>query len=179
MAETGEEAFEIFTEVGKSLGLAARSRVHAEGLWHRSAQIFLFDSRGHLYLQQRAADKDICAGLWDLSVAEHLQPGETYLAGAKRGLAEELGVLADVHLNPLGEPFAARLEQLELGIRDYELQQAFRGIWDGPLHPDPAEVARTRRITLADLATWLKRSPEQFTPWFRRDVVRCSIISTT
>ena len=173
--ETGGEEFEIFTEAGELLGLAPRSRVHACGLWHKSAQIFLFDGQGHLYLQRRVANKDVCGGLWDLSVAEHLRPGETYSAAARRGLAEELGVLADVHLEPLGEPFAGRLEQLDLGIRDYELQQTFRALWDGPLHPDPAEVAETRRTTLADLATWLKRSPEQFTPWFRRDVVRCGI----
>lgn len=32
---------------------------------------------------------------WDLSVGEHLQPGETYEHAAYRGLEEELGIKAE------------------------------------------------------------------------------------
>ena len=82
----------------------------------------------------------VCPGLWDQSAAEHLTPGETYLQGALRGLAEELGIY-HIHLTPLGEPFAGKLDQEALGVHDYELQQAFHGIWAGPVQADPAEVA--------------------------------------
>ena len=170
-----EEHFEIFTEAGELLGTAPRSQVHAEGLWHKSAQVFLFDSEGRLYLQRRADDKDVCPGMWDQSAAEHLTPGETYLQGARRGLAEELGI-SGVELTPLGEPFAGRLDQDELGIHDYELQQAFTGIWDGPVQPDPAEVAEVRSISLAALARWVQASAEDFTPWFLRDARRCGYL---
>ena len=176
MSDELEEQFEIFTETGELLGLAPRSQVHRTGLWHKSAQIFLFDGRGRLYLQRRVASKDICGGLWDQSVAEHLVPGETYLDGASRGLAEELGVRADVQLVPLGAPFRGKLDQPDLGIHDYELQQAFHGVWDGPLHPDPAEVEATQRIRLEDLSRWLQQAPQEFTPWFVRDIVRCAIL---
>ncbi len=170
-----EEQFEIFTADGARIGLAPRSRVHAEGLWHRSAQVFLFDSAGQLYLQRRVDDKDVCPGLWDQSAAEHLIPGETYPAGALRGLKEELGI-SGVTLTPLGEPYAGRLDQPELGIHDYELQQAFRGTWDGPLAPDPAEVSDMRTISLSALARWVREAPEDFTPWFLRDAVRYGIL---
>ena len=170
-----EEQFEIFTADGTLIGTAARSRVHAEGLWHKSAQVFLFDNEERLYLQRRAADKDVCPGLWDQSVAEHLTPGETYLEGALRGLQEELGVNA-VELTALGEPFAGRLDQPNLGVHDYELQQAFRGTWDGPLEIDPAEVAEVRPVPLAALTRWVRESPEDFTPWFLRDALRCGIL---
>jgi isopentenyl-diphosphate delta-isomerase len=170
-----EEEFEIFTRDGELLGRAPRSRVHREGLWHRSAQVFLFDSRGRLLLQRRVADKDVCGGLWDQSAAEHLVPGESYPSAARRGLEEELGIRG-VDLEPLGEPFAGRLDQPELGIRDYELQQAFRGVWDGAVLPNPAEVAEVRAIALDELAAWTRREPEAFTPWFLRDAVRCGIL---
>ena len=174
-ARSGEELFETFTESGAPLGLAPRSVVHARGLWHRSVHVFLFDAAGRLHLQRRAADKDVCPNLWDQSAAEHLKPGETFADGAHRGLAEELGV-SGVALTPLGEPFAARLENPELGIRDYELQQSFRGVWSGTLTPDPAEVAEVRTESLGSLARWLCASPEDFTPWFLRDVYRCGIL---
>jgi isopentenyl-diphosphate Delta-isomerase len=170
-----EEHFETFTESGEPLGLAPRSRVHAEGLWHKSAQVFLFNGAGDLYLQRRAADKDICPDLWDQSAAEHLTPGETYLEGALRGLKEELGV-TDVILESLGNPFHGRLDQDALGVHDYEMQQAFRGAWTGPVRPDPTEVAEIRIVDLAELTRWIRRSPEDFTPWFLRDVKRCGVI---
>lgn len=170
-----EEHFEIFTESGERLGLAPRSRVHAEGLWHKSAQVFLFDPAGRLYLQRRVADKDVCPGLWDLSAAEHLTPGETYLEGATRGLQEELGVTG-VDLARLGEPCHGRLDQEDLGIHDYELQQAFRGTWAGPLQPDAAEVAEVLALSLDELVRWTQRRPHDFTPWFLRDGKRCGVI---
>jgi isopentenyldiphosphate isomerase len=170
-----EELFEIFTEAGERLGTAPRSTVHAEGLWHKSAQVFLFNSAGRLYLQRRVDDKDVCPGLWDQSTAEHLQPGETYLQGALRGLAEELGVTG-VNLAPLGEPYAGRLDQDDLGVHDHELQQAFSGTWDGPVHIDPQEVAEVRLIALDELRDWIRRAPGDFTPWFLRDSVRCGVL---
>jgi len=170
-----EERFEIFTESGERLGTAPRSTVHAEGLWHKSAQVFLFDSAGRLYLQRRVDHKDVCPGLWDQSAAEHLKPGETYLEGALRGLAEELGV-TEAALTPLGEPYAGRLDQAHLGVRDYELQQAFTGTWDGPVHIDPEEVTEVRLIPLDELGDWIRRAPGDFTPWFLRDVVRCGVL---
>jgi isopentenyl-diphosphate delta-isomerase len=170
-----EEQFEIFTEDGVSLGTAPRSRVHAEGLWHKSAQVFLFDSVGRLYLQRRVENKDVCPGLWDQSAAEHLKPGESWAAGALRGLAEELGITG-IQLKPLGEPFAGRLDQVELGVHDHELQQAFTGIWDGPVRCDPEEVAEVRLVDLGELARWVQTSPGEFTPWFLRDAVRLEVL---
>jgi isopentenyl-diphosphate delta-isomerase len=149
--------------------------VHREGLWHKSAQVFLFDSAGRLYLQRRAADKDVCGGLWDQSAAEHLKPGESHLEAAHRGLLEELGV-EGVDLAPLGEPFAGQLDQPDLSVHDYELQQAFRGSYDGPIRVDPAEVDEVRRMDLETLADWIHSEPEAFTPWFLRDAVRCGIL---
>ncbi|MEM8768939.1 MAG: NUDIX domain-containing protein [Pseudomonadota bacterium] len=173
--DSTEELFATFTEAGEPLGLVPRSQVHAQGLWHKSAQVFLFDAEGRLILQKRSADKDVCPGLWDQSAAEHLKPGESWLEGALRGLEEELGVTG-ITLTALGDPFHGRLDQPELGIHDYELQQAFRGRWDGALDPDPVEVAEVRALAIEELTNWARRSPEAFTPWFLRDAVRCGIL---
>ena len=61
-------------------------------------------------------------------------------------------------------------------MRDYELQQAFTGTWDGPLQIDPEEVAEIRAVSLEELARWVRDTPEDFTPWFLRDAVRCGIL---
>lgn len=82
------EQFDIFDETGAPLGVAPRARAHREGLWHRAANVFLFYSNGHLLIQRRQWDKDVWPGAWDLSVAEHLKPGETFKEAALRGFAE-------------------------------------------------------------------------------------------
>jgi len=163
------ELFETFDEAGRPTGLAPRDRVHATGLWHRSAHVFLFDPDGALYIQQRAAGKDLFPGRWDFSVGEHLQPGESYLAAALRGLREELGV-SGVTLTPLGAVRVYRCDIASAGIADHELQQAFQGCCNGPLTPDASEVAAVRSIVLPDLLAWTAREPDAFTPWFIKEL---------
>jgi isopentenyl-diphosphate delta-isomerase len=159
------EQFETFDDAGRPTGLVARDRVHALGLWHRSAHVFLFDPDGRLYIQQRSASKDLVPGRWDLSVGEHVQPGESYHAAALRGLREERGV-TDVVLTALGEPRRYRWEDPECGIADRELQQAFSGCHAGPVVPDGTEVAAVRVVHPCELGRWIAAAPDTFTPWF-------------
>ncbi len=170
-----EEVFETFDAAGAPTGTAPRSRVHREGLWHRAANVLLFRSDGRLIVQQRGGDKDVCPGAWDLSVAEHLQPGETYEQCASRGLREELGV-HHVALQPLGEVVQARLEIAGKGIKDCELQQTFRGVFDGELRPEPGDVRAVASMTLTELASAMSARPADFTPWFRDTIVRLGLL---
>lgn len=169
------EQFETFSEDGAPLGLVPRAQVHQQGLWHKSAHVFLFTTDGSLYLQLRAADKDLYANLWDYSVGEHLIPGESYHAAALRGLAEELGVTG-VTLRAVGGERASRFAIPERRIADQEFQQAFSGYYDGPIQADPVEVADVRTIKITELARWISHAPEQFTPLFVRDVVELGFI---
>ncbi len=163
-----EERFLTWDDGGVPLGLVPRSRVHRLGLWHRAANVLLFRSSGLLLLQQRSATKDVCPDRWDLSAAEHLKPGETYLAGAQRGLEEELGLEAE-HLDrlaPLGGVRRVRYAEPARRILDCELQQSFLAVSDAPLRLQEEEVAATRELTLAELAAEQAASPGRFTPWF-------------
>ena len=53
--------------------------------------VCVFDSRGRLLIQQRAPEKNIWPGLWDLSVGGAVGAGETSRQGAEREFREELG----------------------------------------------------------------------------------------
>jgi len=158
------EFFETYTEDGRPRGIAARAEVHRRGLWHRAANVLLFDSDGCLILQRRAATKDVWPGAWDVSVGEHLRFGETFHAAASRGLVEELGI-AGVHLSALGGVVSARVSKPGNGIDDRELQQTFTGQYDGPLHIDRTEVAEVRRVDRATLTRDLRAGNDLFTPW--------------
>lgn len=170
------EYFETFDDDGRPTGLARRDHVHARGLWHRSAHVFLFNRHGDLYVQRRAAGKDLCPDRWDFSVGEHLKPGESYLEGALRGLQEELAVTG-VALEPVLDVHRATCRIDALGVFDRELQQAFRGRYDGTLKPDSEEVAEVTTVALTVLADWIRRTPDAFTPWLLSEVKRLDLLS--
>ena len=161
-----EELFETFSEEGEPTGLVARDVVHKLGLWHRASNVFLFRTDGQLVVQRRHGTKDVWPGAWDLSVAEHLEPGESFVAGAIRGLSEELGITG-VTLKPVSNVIRTKLEVAEQGIKDYEFQVSFRGVSDADLRPQTSEVAEIRLYQLDELRVEMLSAPERFTPWFR------------
>lgn len=164
-----KERFETFDRNGRPTGLVPRSLVHERGYWHRAANVFLFRSDGRLLVQRRQLDKDVWPGAWDLSVGEHLTPGETYREAALRGLREELGI-ENASLESLGGVMESRVVDEDAGVRDCELQQAFRVVFDGPISPNPDEVLETAVLSLEELARAFAQRPAEFTPWFRKAV---------
>ena len=87
------ELIDIYNSAGEKTGTVERSKAHGDNtLLHRAAHVFVFSSDGRLLLQKRAVTKRIQPGKWDASVGGHLGAGEDYLTGARRELAEELGM---------------------------------------------------------------------------------------
>lgn len=87
------EVFDIVDSNDQVVGQALRSECHGNPrLVHRVAHVLVFDGRQRLLLQKRSGNKDIQPGKWDTSVGGHLDPGEDYLAAARREMAEELGI---------------------------------------------------------------------------------------
>lgn len=66
---------------------------------------------GSILLQRRSKKKALEGGCWDLSCAEHVSAGESYLQAAVRGLREELGI----HVTP------DRLERIREAYRHDEI----------------------------------------------------------
>ena len=98
-----EELFDIYDEAGNRIGTAPRRVCHGDPkLLHHTAHVVVFHpDTGAILLQKRAATKDIQPGKWDTAVGGHLALGEDYEAGARRELAEELGVTAPAELKHL------------------------------------------------------------------------------
>ena len=98
-----EELFDIYDEAGNRVGVAPRTQCHGDPkLLHHTAHVVVFHpKKGAILLQKRAATKDIQPGKWDTAVGGHLALGEDYEEGARRELAEELGVTSPVELEYL------------------------------------------------------------------------------
>ena len=170
-----DELFETYDDQGQTLGMKRRREVHELGIWHRSVSIFLFDSEGNLYLQRRSSTKDVAPGIWDVSVAEHLIPGESFLDAATRGLAEELGLSA-VGLTPYRGEFRERF--VSGSIRDFEIQRCFHGRHDGPLQPNLSEIAEVRLLSRSGLQDEFARRPDRFTQWFKNRAIDLDLFNT-
>ena len=52
------ELLEIVDENNLVTGIRNRAEIHRQGIWHRSVHIFIFNSRGEIYLQKRSPRKD-------------------------------------------------------------------------------------------------------------------------
>lgn len=88
----GEEWFDLVDEDGNRVGGARRSECHGNPeLLHQAVHVFVVNRAGGVFLQKRAATKDVQPGKWDTSVGGHVDAGETPDAAARRELGEELG----------------------------------------------------------------------------------------
>ena len=89
-----EEYFDIYDAQGNHIGTAPRRQCHGDpSLIHRTAHVVVIHPEtGNILLQKRNMTKDIQPGKWDTAVGGHLALGENFETGAKRELAEELGI---------------------------------------------------------------------------------------
>ena len=83
--ERAVEYFQTYSDAGEPLELVPRDQVHAQGLWHCSAHVLLFNSVGELLLQRRSKNKDLYPNCWDYSVGNiscQVKPSGRALSGA-------------------------------------------------------------------------------------------------
>ena len=160
--ERAVEYFQTYSDAGEPLGLVPRDQVHAQGLWHCSAHVLLFNSVGELLLQRRSKDKDLYPNCWDYSVGEHLMPGETFRQGVERGLYEELGLRVKT-LVSWGE--VKRETWSGAGFKDCSIFQGFVARTNGNVAFASDEVAQVSWVALPELHKLLETEAESFTPW--------------
>lgn len=153
----------LVDEEDRVLGHETKARCHdGEGLLHRAFSIFIFNSRGELLLQQRAAGKRLWPGFWSNSCCSHPRRGEEMNSAASRRLEEELGLttrLAYIY------KFVYHARFGHLGS-ERELCSVFWGKTDDPPRVHPEEVSAWRFVSPAVLEDELQSAPASFTPWF-------------
>ncbi|MFA6957809.1 MAG: NUDIX domain-containing protein [Thermoanaerobaculia bacterium] len=88
-----EEMIDLLLPDGTPLGRAkAKSLVHRDGDLHRTAHLWIVTPDKRVLLQLRASTKVNHPSLWDVSVAGHVDAGETAVEAAIREAREELGI---------------------------------------------------------------------------------------
>lgn len=148
----------------QQIGTEEKLKAHQNGAQlHRAFSIFIFNAKGELMLQQRAAHKYHSGGLWANTCCSHQRLGETTLVAAHRRLQEEMGFDTDMK-EVFSFVYRAELDQ---GLTEHEYDHVLIGLYDNEPNVNPEEVGSWRWIAIDDLLADIKNNPEQYTEWFK------------
>ncbi|WP_178985636.1 NUDIX hydrolase [Winogradskyella helgolandensis] len=157
-----DELLDIVTKQGQPTGKTAlKSEAHAKGLYHNTIHLWLYTTKGEILLQQRSHKKVIYPLLWDVSVAGHIDAGETFIEAALRETEEEIGLkLEPQHLDKIGT-FLHETRYAEGKIQDNEFHQVYSAELTVPLNTlvkQESEVEALKLVTLEGFEDLLKHS---------------------
>ena len=158
-----QELFPVVDEGGNILGSVSRGEAHSGSkILHPVVHLHLFNSRGELYLQRRPDWKDIQPSRWDTATGGHIDLGENVDAALRREVREELGIV-DFTPESLGHyVFESQ--------RERELVFVHRATYDGPVTPNPDELAGGRFWTRQEIISNIGKCI--FTPNFEQEYQR-------
>jgi len=153
----------LVNESDEPVGTMKKMEAHEKGLLHRAFSVFIFDPKGRMLLQQRAAGKYHGAHLWTNACCSHPFPGEDVDKAASRRLNEELGfgtVLQEIF------SFTYKAE-VENNLVEYEYDHVFAGEYEGSIQPDPLEVSDFVYAAMSEIRKEIETDPSKFTSWFK------------
>jgi isopentenyl-diphosphate delta-isomerase len=170
---TTPETVVLVDENDNDIGTMEKMAAHQNGgHLHRAFSGFVFNDRGELLIQRRAAHKYHNPNVWANTVCSHPRAGEPITAAVKRRLGQELGFELDFTV--VGKfIYKATFPN---GLTEWEYDNVCTAAYDGaPIVPNPAEVAETRWVTRAQLEIEIARSPDRFSFWLR-EILKLGII---
>jgi isopentenyl-diphosphate delta-isomerase len=160
----------LVDETDQGVGFMSKALCHAgQGVLHRAFSLLIFNERGELLIQQRAASKRLWPLYWSNSCCSHPRGAETLEAATQRRLWEELGMTCSLQ-------FLYKFQyqaQYDATGAENELCSVFIG-----------RTLEQPRINAAEISDWCWIGPEAlagemagagsrtFTPWFELEWAR-------
>lgn len=152
----------LVNENDEALGAMEKMEAHQKALLHRAFSVFIFNSRGEMLLQQRAAHKYHSPGLWTNACCSHPQPGEDTKEAAIRRLREEMGFTIPVQ-KIFDFVYKAAFDN---GLTEYEFDHVFAGEYEGPVLFNTDEVQNICYKIMPEISNSLQTHPQKYTAWF-------------
>jgi isopentenyl-diphosphate Delta-isomerase len=158
------DALILVDEADRSLGFLSKALCHeGRGVLHRAFSLLIFNERGELLIQQRAASKRLWPMYWSNSCCSHPRADESLETATQRRLYEELGISC-----PLQFLFKFQYQaQFDATGAENELCSVFVGKSLDPIRVDSDEICAWRWIGPEALQREIAALGESaFTPWF-------------
>ncbi|MCS5735443.1 isopentenyl-diphosphate Delta-isomerase [Herbiconiux daphne] len=161
---TDTEQVILLSDDGTPIGVAGKIEVHTENTpLHLAFSCHVFDDAGRVLVTRRALTKRTWPGVWTNSFCGHPAPGEGMTDAVLRRAHDELGLsLSGLEL---ALPDFRYLAIDASGIVENEVCPVYTARADGPLAPNPAEVAEWRWADATQLQLAVSLTPWAFSPW--------------
>ena len=154
----------LLDEDGHEVGTAPKSSVHGtDTALHLAFSCHVVDAYGRLLVTRRALTKRTWPGVWTNSFCGHPRPAEPLISAVHRHAEHELG--SAVTGIDLALPLFRYRATDASGMVEHEICPVYTARIDGPLRPDPDEVAEWRWVKPAALSAALAATPWAFSPW--------------
>ena len=156
-----KEYIDILNADGSPTGKTClKSEIHRHGYYHKTAHVWYFNSKAEILLAQRSAYKTIYPLLWDISVAGHVDAGETVEQAAIRETKEEIGIdIPKSSLEKIG--VFDCFQSYDNGIIDNEFHHTFISQINYVLEDlkfDLEEVAQVKFVSISEFLELLEES---------------------
>ncbi len=158
-----EEQVILVNENDEQIGLMPKMEAHEKAVLHRAFSVFIFNKKGELLLQQRAADKYHSPNLWTNTCCSHQRNRETNIEAGKRRLQEEMGFSCDIK-----EVFSFIYQApFDNGLTEHELDHVMVGYFNEDPNINRDEVESYHWMTLDNVKKDIELHPEKYTEWFK------------
>jgi len=163
-----EEEFIVVDKQDTILGYKTRYECHHDkSLIHRTVGVLVFNDKGQLLLQKRSMTKDMEPGKWGISSAGHVARGQTDEEAVHRELQEELGV---------DFPVTFWKKFISEEPNETERDVIYKGIFNGPFHPNAEEVAEVQFFEIRELMFKIASRQIQLTPGAQKTLKEVGIL---
>lgn len=162
-----EELVDIVDDNDNVIRQVTWKEMHEKSLLHRSSNVFVFNSKGELFVHKRAGSLKLYPGMYDVKMGGIVRAGESYEEAAKRELEEEAGI-KNAELDYL---FSIKFRS----DKNNNNRKVFKCVYNGKIELQPEEVESGMFMTIDEAKKLMaegKLSPSAihvFTEFLKRE----------
>lgn len=153
----------LVNEFDEPIGSMEKMEAHEKALLHRAFSVFLFNKKGEMLLQKRAASKYHSPSLWTNACCSHPMPEEETKQAALRRLEEELGFTTTIN-KAFHFTYKAVFDN---GLTEHEFDHVFVGDYEGVMILNTEEVSEVCYKNMTDIKAEIEHNASDYTEWFK------------